>query len=132
MNGENRPSRKFRPLRQKRLELKRYSYVYKFLRLGLAQGAISVLPSGGLSTFLTIFRKIYQNSTFAQGIVSTHFDPKIQFQVVWGAPNPNFALQIGGKRKHFWGDLLMGDGRPSGGLPSLKIWERSDKKWGRN
>jgi len=24
----------------------------------------------------------------------------------------------------------MGDGRPSRGLPSLKIWERSDKKWG--
>jgi len=28
------------------------------------------------------------------------------------------------------GELLMGDGRPSGALPSLKIWERSDKKWG--
>jgi len=47
-----------------------------------------------------------------------------------GAPNPNFALQIRGNRKQFWGDLLMEDGRPSGGLPSLKIWERSDKKWG--
>jgi len=31
MNGKNRPF----PL--ERLELKRYSYVYKFLRLGLAQ-----------------------------------------------------------------------------------------------
>jgi len=47
-----------------------------------------------------------------------------------GAPNPNFALQIRGNRKQFWGALLMEDGRPSGGLPSLKIWERSDKKWG--
>jgi len=26
----------------------------------------------------------------------------------------------------------MGDGRPSRGLPSLKIRERSDKKWGKN
>ena len=24
----------------------------------------------------------------------------------------------------------MEDGRPSGVLPFLKIWERSDKKWG--
>jgi len=65
--------REFQPFPQKRLELKRYSYVYKFLRLGLAQGAISVVPFGGLSEFLTIFRKIHQNSTFTQGIVSTHF-----------------------------------------------------------
>jgi len=84
VNGKNRPFRKFRPFPLKRLALKRYSYVYKFLRLGLAQGPISVLPSGGSSTFLTIFRKIHQNSTFAQEIVSTiFFDPKIQFQVVW-------------------------------------------------
>jgi len=53
-----------------------------------------VLPLGELSAFLTIFRKIHQNSAFAQGIVSTHFNLKIQFQVVWGAPNPNFALQL--------------------------------------
>jgi len=25
----------------------------------------------------------------------------------------------------------MGYGRPSRGLPSLKMWKRSDKKWGR-
>jgi len=30
------------------------------------------------------------------------FDPKIPFQVVWGAPNPNFALRIGGNQKQFW------------------------------
>ena len=30
------------------------------------------------------------------------------------------------------GDLLMAGGRPSRGLPSLKIRERSDEKWGRN
>jgi len=30
------------------------------------------------------------------------------------------------------GDLLMGDGRPLGALPSLKIRKRSDEKWGRN
>jgi len=29
------------------------------------------------------------------------------------------------------GDLLMGDGRPSRDLPSLKIWKTSNKKWGR-
>jgi len=91
-----------------------------------------VLPLGGSSEFLTIFRKIHQYSTFAKGIVSSHFSPKIQFQVVWDAPNPNVALQIGGNWKQFWGDLLMGEGRPSEGLPSLKIWERSNKKWGRN
>jgi len=28
------------------------------------------------------------------------------------------------------GDLSMEDRRPSGLLPSLKIWERSNKKWG--
>ena len=90
-----------------------------------------MLLFGGVTEFLTIFRKIHQNSAFAQGIVSTHFNPKIQFQVVWGAPNPNFALQIGEIGSSF-GDLLMGDGRPSGGLPALKIWERSKNKWGRN
>ena len=73
MNGKNRPSREFRPLSQKWLALKHYGYAYKFLRLGLAQVPISVLPFGGLSEFLTIFRKIHQNSTFGQGIVSTHF-----------------------------------------------------------
>jgi len=26
----------------------------------------------------------------------------------------------------------MGDGRPSRDLPSLKIWKRSNKKWGRD
>jgi len=78
MNGKNLPSRGFRPFPQKRLVLKRYSYVYKFLRLGLAQVPNSVFPHAGLSMFLTIFRKIYQNSTFAQGIVYT--------------PNPNIAL----------------------------------------
>jgi len=31
-----------------------------------------------------------------------------------------------------FGDLLMEDGRPSGVLSSLKIWERSNKKWRRN
>ena len=87
MNGKNRPSREFRPFPQNRLALKSYSYAYKFLRLGLAQGAISVLFFGGLSEFLTIFRKIHQNSTFAQGIVSTLFNLKIQFQVVW-VPKP--------------------------------------------
>jgi len=46
-----------------------------------------------------------------------------------GAPNPKFALLIGETKSNF-GDLLMGDGRPSGDLPSLKIWERSNKKWG--
>ena len=76
MNGKNRPSREFRPSSQKRLALKRYSYVYKFLRLGLAQGLISVLPLGGSTEFLTIFRKIHQNSTFAQGIVSAYIYPK--------------------------------------------------------
>jgi len=63
----------FDPFPLERLKLKRYSYIYKILRVGLAQGAISVLPSGGLSTFLTIFRKIHRNSTFGQGLVSTHF-----------------------------------------------------------
>jgi len=29
------------------------------------------------------------------------------------------------------GDLSMEDRRPSGLLPSLKIWERSNKKWGK-
>jgi len=51
--------------------------------------------------------------------------------VVSGAPNPNFAFKLG-ETEAVLGDLLMGDGRPSGGLPSLKIWERSNKKWGRN
>jgi len=92
MSGKNRPSREFRPFPQKRLALKRYSYAYKFLRLGLAQVAISVLPSGGLSTFLTIFCKIHQNSTFAQGIVSTHFYPKNSISGGLGAPNPKFSL----------------------------------------
>jgi len=34
--------------------------------------------------------------------------PKIPFQVVWGAPNPNFALQIGGNQKQFWGIFWWG------------------------
>jgi len=46
-----------------------------------------------------------------------------------GALNPNFALKLG-KPEVVLGKLLMGDGRPSGGPPSLKIWEGSDKKWG--
>jgi len=92
MNGKNGPSREFRPFPQNRLALKSYSYAYKFLRLGLAQGAISVLFFGGLSEFLTIFRKIHQNSTFAQGIVSTHF-LTLKSNFMWfGCPNPNFAL----------------------------------------
>jgi len=90
-----------------------------------------VLPSGGLSTFLTIFRKIHQNSTFAQGIVSTRFDSKIQFQEVWVPQTLNLPFKLGETKSNF-GDLLMADGRPSGDLPSLKIWERSNKKWGRN
>jgi len=57
------------------------------------------------------------------------FDPKIQFQVVWGAPNPNFALQIGRNQKNFGGSF-DGGWKTFRGLPSLKIWERSDKKWG--
>ena len=28
------------------------------------------------------------------------------------------------------GEILVDSGRPSGDLPSLKIWKRSDKKWG--
>jgi len=61
MNGKNRPSRGFRHSPQKWLALKRYGYVYKFLRLGLAQSPISVLPSGELSAFLTNFRKNREN-----------------------------------------------------------------------
>jgi len=30
------------------------------------------------------------------------------------------------------GDVLIGDGRPSRGLPSLKVRKRSLQKWGRN
>jgi len=48
-----------------------------------------------------------------------------------GAPNPKFAFQIGETGSSFWGSF-DGDGRPSGDLPALKIWERSQKKWGRN
>jgi len=123
MNGKNRPSREFRPFPQKRLALKRYGYVYKFLRLRLAQVPISALPLGGSTQFLTIFRKIHQKSTFAQGIVSAYFWPKNPISGGLGAQNSNFALFEGsfdGGRKTFRG------------LPSLKIWERSDKKWGKN
>jgi len=54
--------------------------------------------------------------------------------VVWNFGVPQtltlpFELEDTGSN---FGDLLMGDGRASRGLPSLKIWERSDKKWGRN
>jgi len=43
-----------------------------------------------------------------------------------GAPKPNFALNL-------WetGSSFGGNGRPSAVLPSLKIWEGSDKNWGR-
>jgi len=30
------------------------------------------------------------------------------------------------------GNVLIGDGRPSRGLPSLKVRKRSLQKWGRN
>jgi len=30
------------------------------------------------------------------------------------------------------GNVLIGDGRPSTGLPSLKVRERSLQEWGRN
>ena len=43
INGKNRPSRKFWPFPQKWMALKRYSYAYKFLRLGQAQVPISVI-----------------------------------------------------------------------------------------
>jgi len=36
-----------------------------------------------------------------------------------------------GKPEVDLGEIMVGTGRPSGGLPSLKIWKRSDKKWGR-
>jgi len=107
MNGKNRPHWEFRHFPLERLELKRYGYVYIFLRLRLAQFPISVLPSDGLLIFLTIFRKIHQNSTFAQGIVSAYLWPKNPISGGLGAPNPNFALQIRGKRKSF-GESLDG------------------------
>ena len=84
-----------------------------------------------LLIFLTIFRKIHQNSTFAQGIVSAYLWPKNPISGGLGAPNPNFVLQIRGKRKQFWGIFIWGM-EDLLGLPSLKIWERSNKKWGRN
>jgi len=61
MNGKNRPPGEFQPFPQNWLALNRYGYVYKFLRLGLAQDPISVLPSGELSAFLTNFRKNCEN-----------------------------------------------------------------------
>jgi len=44
--------------------------------------------------------------------------------------NPNSPL-ICGKPEVVLGKLLVGNGRTSGDLPSLKIWEGSDKNWGR-
>jgi len=61
-----------------------------------------------LLIFLTIFRKIHQNSTFAQGIVSAYLWPKNPISGGLGAPNPNFVLQIRGKRKQFWGIFRWG------------------------
>jgi len=52
--------------------------------------------------------------------------------MVRGAPNLNFALQIRGHWKQFLGNVLIGDGRPSKGLPSLKVRKRSIQGWGRN
>jgi len=43
-------------------------------------------------------------------------------------PTLPFKLEDTGSN---FGDLLMGDGRPSRGLPSLQIWKRSKKKWRR-
>jgi len=43
--------------------------------------------------------------------------------------NPTSPLNCG-KPEVVLGKLLVGTGRPSGGLPSLKIWEGSDKNWG--
>jgi len=37
-----------------------------------------------------------------------------------------------GKPEVVLGKLLVGNERPSEGLPCLKIWEGSDKNWGRN
>jgi len=81
MNGKNRPSREFRPIPQNRLALKSYSYAYKFLRLGLAQGAISVLFS--------------QNSSKLYFCSRNRFHPflTLKSNFRWfGCPNPNFAL----------------------------------------
>jgi len=59
------------------------------------------------------------------------FIPKIPFQVVRGAPNPNFALQIEGNESRFGGSF-DGEWKTFRVLPSLKLWERSNKKWRRN
>ena len=65
-------------------------------------------------------------------MIFTIFNPKIPFWVVRGAPNPNFALRIGGKLEAISGNVLIGDGRPPRGPPSLKVRKRSTQERGRN
>jgi len=88
MNGKNRPSREYRPFPLERLELKRYSSRCNF--------------GASLWWVIRIFDDFSQNSS------KFYFHPKIQFQVVWGAPNPNFALQIGENGSSFGGSFDRG------------------------
>jgi len=43
----------------------------------------------------------------------------------------NLPFKLEDTGSNFWGSLDE-CGRPSRGLPSLKIWKRSNQKWGRN
>jgi len=52
-----------------------------------------------------------------------------------GAPKPIFALKLwetgSSFGENFGGEWKYENGRPSGDLPSMKIWKGSDKNWGR-
>jgi len=83
INGKNRPPWEFRHFPLERLELKRYGYVYTFLRLGLAQFPIFVLPSDGYWYFWRFFAKFIKILLLPKESFPHTFDPKIPFQVVW-------------------------------------------------
>ena len=62
----------------------------------------------GYLNFWPFFAKFIKTLLLPKELFPHTFDPKIPFQVVWSAPNPNFALQIARNQKQFWGIFWWG------------------------
>ena len=64
-------------------------------------------------------------------LIAPIFDPKYRYHVTFGCPRTQIRPQFMGTGSSF-GETFGGEWKTFRGLPSLKIWEGSDKNWERN
>ena len=84
-----------------------------------------MLPSGGHLNFWRFFIFLLLPKESFPPI----FNPKIQFQVVWVPQTQTLPFKLGENGSNFWGSF-DGGWKTFRGSSTLKIWKRSDKKWG--